>query len=99
MVEALQHLHLGPHARFVPLDLLLGNDLQRNILRDTRTMFLPARWRQRRRRRALVHNRQVQEVFGVDFMRLRPMIFLTARRGRGLGRGRLGLRLPSHVRN
>ena len=35
MVEALEDLHLAPHALLVPLDLL-RNGLQRDIVRDVR---------------------------------------------------------------
>ena len=50
MIEALQHLHLFPHARFFSLDLLLGNNLQRDILGNSLRllMVLPARRRSRR---------------------------------------------------
>ena len=34
MVEALEDLHLAPHALLVPLDLLLRNGLQCNIAHD-----------------------------------------------------------------
>jgi hypothetical protein len=31
MIQALKDLHLAPHAPFIPLDIVLPNDIQRDV--------------------------------------------------------------------
>ena len=36
MIESLEDLHLAPNTLFIPFDLLLRDDLQRDLMSDSR---------------------------------------------------------------